>query len=95
MEAKIDSTLVRGKSVRVRAYCGTSFAQAAARRPSGRLRLPLLAEIHDSQHRAIVGVELDLSLACHPNGPHTGESELPTDVVAGEGQEGFADWPPD
>ena len=59
---------------------------------SSRLRLTRLVEIHDLQHRAIVGVELDLSLARHPNGSHAGESELPTDVIVGEGQQGFADW---
>jgi hypothetical protein len=59
---------------------------------SRRLRLWRLAEIHDSQHRAIVGVELDPSLARHPNGSHAVKPELPADVIVGEGQQGFADW---
>ena len=68
------------------------FSPETARKALRRFRLPRLAEIHDSQHGAIVGVELDLSLASHPHGSHAGESELPTDVIVGEGQQGFADW---
>jgi hypothetical protein len=58
-----------------------------------RPRLPWLAEIHDSQHRAVVGIELDLRLARHPDGPHAREPELSPDVVAGEYQQCFARCP--
>jgi hypothetical protein len=50
-----------------------------------------LVEIHDPQHRAIVGVELDLPLARHPHGPPAGKPEFPADVILGERKQRFAD----
>jgi hypothetical protein len=51
-----------------------------------------LAVLDDLHHLAVVGIELDPSLAGHPDGPDAGKPEFPPDIIAGEGQQRFVCW---